>query len=121
MLLTWPALEALVSERESQAGVQEMVGIYNCTWAFAAAIAYFTGGKLIRCDFGARAVFWLPAGIFFVQFILLLWLEKKHDTVLAKTPLPPKEKHHAPETSASNQPVSPQTFLKMAWLANTFA
>ena len=26
LLLTWPALEALVSERETQAGVQEMVG-----------------------------------------------------------------------------------------------
>ena len=46
LLLTWPALEALVSERESQQGVQEMVGIYNCTWAGAAAFGYFTGGKL---------------------------------------------------------------------------
>jgi MFS family permease len=120
LLLTWPALEALVSEREMQAGVQEMVGIYNCTWAFAAALAYFTGGKLYDA-LGVGAVFWLPAGIFFAQFLLLLWLEKHHDAVLAATPEPPKEKHHAPESSALNQPVSPQTFLKMAWLANPFA
>ena len=120
LLLTWPALEALVSERETQAGVQEMVGIYNCTWAFAAALAYFTGGKLYDA-FGAGAVFWLPAGIFFAQFLLLLWLEKHHAAVLAATPEPPKEMHHAPESFALNQPVSPPTFLKMAWLANPFA
>lgn len=120
LLLTWPALEALVSERETQAGVQEMVGIYNCTWAFAAAIAYFTGGKLYDA-LGVGAVFWLPAGIFFAQFLLLLWLEKHHATVLAKTPIPRKEKHHTPEHVAFKQPVSPQTFLKMAWLANPFA
>jgi MFS family permease len=120
LLLTWPALEALVSERETQAGVQEMVGIYNCTWAGAAALAYFTGGKLYDA-LGAGAVFWLPAGIFFVQFLLLLWLEKHHDAVLATTPVPPREKHHMPESSALNQPVSPRAFLKMAWLANPFA
>ena len=120
LLLTWPALEALVSERETQAGVQAMVGIYNCTWAGAAAFAYFTGGKLYDA-LGAGAVFWLPAGIFGCQFLLLLWLEQQHDAVLAATPEPPRENHPAPESSAQGQPVSPQTFLKMAWLANPFA
>ncbi len=120
LLLTWPALEALVSERETQAGVQEMVGIYNCTWAGAAALAYFTGGKLYDV-LGAGAVFWLPAGIFFAQFLLLLWLEKHHAAVLAATPVPSREKHHMPESSALSQPVSPRVFLKMAWLANPFA
>src|SRR5947209_5011479 len=33
LLFTWPALEALVSENETQAGVQHNVGVYNCTWA----------------------------------------------------------------------------------------
>jgi predicted MFS family arabinose efflux permease len=120
LLLTWPALEALVSERETQSGVQEMVGIYNCTWAGSAAFAYFTGGKLYDA-FGAGAVFWLPAGIFVVQFLLLLWLDQQHAAVLAVTPEPPREKHHAPEEAALHQPVSPQAFLKMAWLANPFA
>lgn len=120
LLLTWPALEALVSERETQSGVQEMVGIYNCTWAASAAIAYFTGGKLYDV-LGAGAVFWLPAGIFFAQFLLLLWLEQRHDHVLAATPEPPRQNHHAPEKSALRQAISPQTFLKMAWLANPFA
>jgi predicted MFS family arabinose efflux permease len=120
LLLIWPALEALVSERETQAGVLEMVGIYNCTWATSAALAFFTGGKLYDA-LGATAVFWLPAGIFFSQFLLVLWLAKNHDGVLAATPMPVREKYHAPESSARNQPVSPQTFLKMAWLANPFA
>ena len=120
LLLTWPALEALVSERETQAGVQKMVGIYNCTWAGAAALAYFTGGKLYDA-LGAGAVFWLPAGIFLCQFLLLLCLEKHHDAVLAATPMPPRENHRAPESAALHQPVSPQTFLNMAWLANPFA
>src|SRR5208283_4552119 len=41
---TWPALEALVSEGETPAGIQRMVGIYNITWAGTGALAYFTGG-----------------------------------------------------------------------------
>ena len=120
LLFTWPALEALVSERETQSGVQEMIGIYNCTWAGGAAFAYFTGGKLYDL-LGVGAVFWLPAGIFFAQFLLLLWLDKEHDVALTATPEPPKENFHAPENSAFQQPVSPQAFLKMAWLANPFA
>lgn len=120
LLFTWPALEALASEKESQAGVQQMVGIYNCTWAGAAAIAYFTGGKLYDA-FGKGAIFWLPAALFGTQFILALWLERHHDSVLAATPEPPKELHHTPEAAAFRQSVSPQAFLKMAWLASPFA
>lgn len=120
LLLTWPALEALVSERESQAGTLQMVGVYNCTWAGAAAVAYFTGGKLYEV-FGRGAIFWLPAAIFFGQFLLVLWLERHHATVLASTPEPPQEPRHLPEAVAFKQPVSPQAFLKMAWLANPFA
>lgn len=120
LLFTWPALEALVSERESPAGVQRMVGIYNCTWAAAAAIAYFTGGKLYDA-LGKGAIFWIPAAVFSGQFLLLLWLEKHHAAVLAATPEPPKEVHHVPEAAALQQRVSPQAFLKMAWLASPFA
>lgn len=120
LLLTWPALEALVSERESQSGTLQMVGIYNCTWAGAAAVAYFTGGKLYDA-LGRGAIFWLPAGIFLGQFVLLLWLEKHHTSVLAATPEPPRETSHAPEATAFQQPVRPETFLRMAWLANPFA
>jgi len=120
LLFTWPALESLVSERESRAGVQQMVGIYNCTWAGAAALAYFTGGKLYD-SLGKGAIFWLPAVLFAVQLLLALWLEKRHDQVLATTPLPPKETVRHSEAEAMHLPVNPQAFLKMAWLASPFA
>ncbi len=120
LLFTWPALEALASERESQSGVQQMVGIYNCTWAGGAAIAYFTGGKLYEV-WAQGTIFWLPAGLFAAQFLLVLWLDKHHATVVAATPAPPRETHHTPEAAAFRQAVSPKAFLKMAWLASPFA
>jgi MFS family permease len=120
LLFTWPALEALASERESQAGTLRMVGIYNCTWAGAAAAAYFTGGKLYDA-LGQVAIFGLPAAIFSGQFLLVLWLEKHHAAVLAATPEPPHESRHIPEAKAYQQPIRPEAFLKMAWLANPFA
>ena len=128
LLFTWPALESLVSERESRPGVQQMVGIYNCTWAGAAALAYFTGGKLYDV-FGRGAIFWLPAGIFAVQFIFTLWLEKQVPLPQPSATLSPSDAEedgergapHTPETAALHQPVSPKAFLNMAWLASPFA
>ena len=128
LLFTWPALESLVSERESRPGVQQMVGIYNCTWAGAAALAYFTGGKLYDV-FGRGAIFWLPAGIFAVQFIFTLWLEKQVPLTQPSATLSPSDAErdgvrsgpHTPETAALHQPVSPKAFLNMAWLASPFA
>ena len=128
LLLTWPALEALVSERESQSGTQRMVGVYNCTWAGAAALAYFTGGKLYE-TLGRGAIFWLPAAIYFAQFLFTLWLEKQIPLTRPPATLSPSDGErgggrgdpHSPEAVAYQQPVSPQAFLKMAWLANPFA
>jgi len=119
LLFTWPALEALVSENETQTGVQHYVGIYNCTWASAAAIAYFSGGKLYDV-LGHAAVFWVPAGIFALQFFVVLALSK----LAAKTSVPDRvesAKPAHPEETAFHQKVPPQAFLKMAWLANPFA
>jgi predicted MFS family arabinose efflux permease len=118
LLFTWPALEALVSEHESRAGVQDMVGVYNCTWSAASAFAYFTGGTLYGW-LGRGAIFWLPAAIFFGQLLLVLWLERRSQTVpipAAAGPAVPQ-----PEAVAFHQPVSPQGFLKLAWLANPFS
>jgi len=122
LLLTWPALEALASDGESRAGVQRMVGIYNCVWASAAALAFFSGGRIY--DYSSKlAVFWLPAAIFATEFLLALWLGQKMRaepiTAPANPAVPAPPQH--PEPAAFRQPVSPQTFLKMAWLANPFA
>ena len=119
LLLTWPALEALASDGENRAGVQRMVGIYNCTWASSAAVAFFCGGRLF--DFSNKfAVFWLPAGIFAAEFVLATWLQRKMVSGPAALQAVPEAPTH-PESTAFQQPVSPQTFLKMAWLANPFA
>jgi predicted MFS family arabinose efflux permease len=121
LLFTWPALEALVSENETRSGVQEKVGVYNCTWAAAAAFAYFTGGRLY--DWSNRgAVFWIPAAIFFLELAFVFYLARKaqstHPAVSAPETVPGTPH---PEPAAFTQPVSPKTFLKMAWVANPFA
>ena len=122
LLFIWPALEALVSENETQSGVQHNVGIYNCTWALGAAIAYFIGGRLYD-GLGSTAVFWVPAGIFGLQFAIAVWLGRKRvegrgskvgrESVSAPAP--------HPEETAFHQAVPPKRFLQMAWLANPFA
>jgi predicted MFS family arabinose efflux permease len=99
-----------------------MVGIYNCTWASAAALAFFGGGWLYDAS-SKVAVFWFPALIFLGQLIFVTWLERRvRAHVLSPTPPPavPEPPPH-PEPEAFRQPVSPQTFLRMAWLANPFA
>ena len=119
LLFTWPALEALVSENETKSGVQHMVGVYNCTWSAAAAVAYFTGGPLYD-RMGRGAIFWIPAGSFLVQLILLHWLSRRRRAVLPAAPdfgdPPPID-----ATEPGRQKANRSGFLKMAWLANPFA
>jgi len=116
MCFTWPALEAHATHGESAAGTQHMVGIYNLTWSGCAGLMYFAGGTLFE-TLGPRSLFWVPAAIYTAQFIGVLHLEGlPHDA-----PPPPAAEPHHPEAAALQQPVSPVTFLKMAWLANPFA
>jgi predicted MFS family arabinose efflux permease len=122
LLLTWPALEALATDGETRRGVQRMVGIYNCTWASAAALAFFSGGRLYDAS-SKLAVYWIPAGLFLLELLLAIWLQKQtaeHAVQRASTPALPEAPPH-PEVEAFHQPVSPKTFLRMAWLANPFA
>ncbi len=117
MCFTWPALEAHATQGEDDPGTQRMVGIYNLTWSGCAGVMYFTGGGVFE-RLGTRSLFWIPAAIYAAQFALTHWLER-----LPHSPAPPPapaEPHH-PEAAAFQQPLSPTTFLKMAWLANPFA
>lgn len=116
MCFTWPALEAFATHGESDAGTKRMVGIYNIVWSGCAALMYFAGGMVFEW-LGARSLFWIPAVIHVAQVAVTLWLER-----LPADPLPaPEANPHHPEDAALHQPVPPQTFLKMAWLANPFA
>lgn len=120
LLFIWPALEALTSEREPPERVPHMVGIYNCTWSAAAAVAYFTGGKLYD-SLGAGAVFWLPAAIFLGQLLLAFWLSHQARSVVVPEMKIPDTGPRHPEAAAFRRSASPQTFLKLAWLANPLA
>jgi predicted MFS family arabinose efflux permease len=120
LLFTWPALEALTSENEAPDRVPHMVGVYNCVWSSAAALAYFTGGKLYDL-LGAGAVFWLPAAIFFGQLLFAGWLSHQAKKFAVREMKSVKPVEHHPEAAAFRQPVGPRTFLKLAWLANPLA
>jgi MFS family permease len=123
LLFTWPALEALVSENETQAGVQHNVGIYNCVWAAAAAVAYLTGGRLYDL-LGRGLVFWVPTAMFALQYIAVVWLAGKAALIQGSEPNVDVEANtslHHPEETAFHQPIPPKTFLKMAWLVNPFS
>jgi MFS family permease len=119
MCLTWPAMEALVSEGELPARLQGVVGFYNVVWASAGALAYFTGGA-IQDKLGWQSLFYIPAGILALEFVLATWLEHQvrrqpDGPVQAALPLlhPMKESYRSP--------VAPAIFLKMAWVANPMA
>jgi predicted MFS family arabinose efflux permease len=117
MCFTWPTLEALVSEGESFAGVQRMVGIYNMVWSGTAAIAYFTGGAMLQ-QLGPKSLFYFPVAIQITQLGLTLWLESRARRIAAAAPsnspalAPEPHPHPAAKT---------KVFLRLAWLANPFA
>jgi len=121
MCFTWPTLEALVSEGESPAGVQRMVGIYNLIWSGTGALAYFIGGTMFE-KLGPRSMFYVPALMVFGQLLLTLWLERlARQTPTATTP-PARPPEPATEAEAPPPAVArSRTFLRLAWLANPFA
>jgi MFS family permease len=119
MCFTWPALQGLLSEGEPPIRLQGLVGWYNCTWAVAGAFGYFTGGAMLSA-LGMRSIFLVPAGLLAVELVLAFWLA----ALVGKNParLYPNQLPVRDAVSRSLAPtLSPQTFLKMAWLANPFA
>jgi hypothetical protein len=67
---------------------------------------------------GAAAVFLVPAGLFAVGFALALWTWRHRTLVplVVDVPLEPPPPH--PEEAARRQPVPPETFRTLAWVAN---
>ncbi len=135
MCLTWPTLEALVSEEESPAGLQHMVGVYNVIWATTAALASFSGGAMLE-HLGPRSLFFIPVAIQVVQLGLTFWLEAQ-----ARVPRPvdwnaapaaSRIVNHERQLAPGDNPLTgaavltapvrsslhAKSFLRMAWLAN---
>jgi len=129
MCFTWPTLEALVSEDESPAGLQKMVGIYNVVWAGTGALAYFIGGAMLD-KLGLESLFYVPIAVQLVQLGLTVWLERR-SRQLREDRLIPIEQHSiarptagqpSPKVELNPRPfANARLFLRMAWLANPFA
>jgi len=121
MSLTWPAFEAIASEGESPARLQRFLGVYNVIWAGGGAVAYFIGGALLE-RLGYRSIFLVPAALHLCQYALVLVLEREHrDRSRASQPPVTPADTVVHEEQRHRPPVSPQRFLKMAWVANPFA
>jgi|WetSurMetagenome_2_1015567.scaffolds.fasta_scaffold00060_22 MFS family permease len=105
----WPALEALVTDGAS-VNISDMVGVYNITWAFGGAAAYFTAGLLLE-RLGMQSLFWLPLAVVAVQLPL---------TPLAGSLAQKEKRLVARPVSADAEKEIPQErqFLHLAWLAN---
>lgn len=117
MCLTWPALEALMSQGEPPVRLQSLVGIYNVVWASMNALAYFTGGLMMQ-NFGLKSIFYVPCVLFIFVTALATWLEKeglRQPSIESDLPL----LHAVKEESTA--PVPPKVFLKMALLVNPLA
>lgn len=119
MCVTWPTLQALVSQNESPGVASRTAGIYNIIWAVAAAIAYLTGGALLD-RFGGETLFWVSAGLHLIQLLLLGRLQKMSALPAASQPI-------INAKAAAIPPLNPRpiakarTFLRLAWIANPFA
>lgn len=114
---TWPALEAIVSEDETRAGLQRMVGLYNVVWAGTGAVAYFIGGVLLE-KLGMKSLFLVPLVIQVGQLALTVWLE----SAAKSSPHPHAAVAcHEEEASIPHPPAEQRMFLRLAWLANPFA
>jgi len=124
MCFTWPTLEALVSEGETPAGLQRMIGLYNVVWAGTGALAYFIGGAMLD-KLGLKSLFYVPAVLQLSQLGLTFWLEAKaqHAGVAGiggKTPGLPANASALAEPN--RRPIAKaKKFLRLAWLANPFA
>lgn len=116
---TWPVFEALVSEGESPAGLQKMIGIYNLVWAGLGAVAYGVGGAMLE-HFGSHSIYFIPALLHVGQIGLITWLERR----VTASPAEPAPASAGVEFDlhVSARPIGrAKVFLKMAWLANPFA
>jgi len=119
MGMTWPALQALVSDGEERRRMQTMVGIYNLVWSLAGALAYLTGGAMLE-SWGLDSMFIVPAALNGVQVLIIVILRKCHP----RRPIVSiydAEPTVAGAGAAVPAGVEPRTFLRMAWFANPFA
>jgi predicted MFS family arabinose efflux permease len=118
LCLTWPTLQALLSEGQSPKELSRTAGIYNMVWSGTSALAYLTSGALLD-HFGGEILFWFPAALHLSQLFYLPFLKKMHAEIqereaflAAKNELPSVPREKNPQAAG---------FLKLALVANPFA
>ncbi|MBI4768431.1 MAG: hypothetical protein HY787_28205 [Deltaproteobacteria bacterium] len=113
---TWPALEALISERAGHR-LADCIGLFNVTWAAGGAVGYFTTGLLLE-TLGMPSLFWLPALLILAQMIILAYgstLRLKENSVENN------EMSYEATVSLKARLGENRLFLRMAWFANPFS
>jgi len=113
---TWPALEALISERAGHR-LADCVGLFNVIWAAGGSVGYFTTGLLLE-TLGMPSLFWLPVLLILAQTIILAYGstlrlkgnsdENNEMSYDATVPLMARMGEN-------------RLFLRMAWFANPFS
>ncbi len=121
MCFTWPNLEAMISERESPLRLQRLLGIYNVVWAVFSGLANFIGGAMLE-KLGRESIFLVPAGLHVAQLLILVWMRKNANQTSSAVNEPSgSTRPLSQEPERRRGSVPPETFLKMAWVANPFA
>lgn len=119
MAFVWAPLQSLSVQGEPKRRVQRMVGIYNLVWAGMAAVGYFIGGWLVD-HLTYNCIFLIPAGVHFVQLVIVLRLRAvaRRDFAGASS-----DGRRGDAMSLHDEAEVPgaRIFLKMAWIANPFA
>jgi MFS family permease len=113
---TWPALEALISERAGRR-LADCVGLYNVAWAGGGAVGYFTTGLLIEA-LGMPSLFWLPVLLSVTEIILVAYGSSLR---LKERSVERVEVGDAASVSLIARPKENRLFLHLAWFANPFS
>jgi predicted MFS family arabinose efflux permease len=118
MCLTWPTLEALVSDGERPDRLPQNIGSYNVVWAATGALAYFTGGAMLD-GLGLKSMFYVPAVMVFGQLAGTFWLQRVRRF---DSPRAPEREVEMRAVESNPRPFArARAFLRMAWFANPFA
>lgn len=119
--ITWPTIQALLSQRQSPAQLSRTAGIYNMVWASASALAYLISGFLME-KFGGEILFWFSGALNVFQLALLPGLKKKEAQIAAAESPQSAAKAAEPVRELNPRPIAKaRNFLLLAWIANPFA
>lgn len=112
--LTWPPLQALVTDRETPAQTAWLVGVYNLVWSGFAGLANFFGGAVYEI-FGSGGLFWWPASLSIAMALAASWF--------LRTTGKERQEDAQSETSIAHESTRElnQRFLSLARIANPFA